>query len=80
MASGGSGRPKAGIEAITPYRIVIPGTIGGMLLFVSTDFARRRIERARERRAARAAAAQAVEAPPPPDASPAATEPDKKEP
>ena len=38
------------------YRVLIPGTIGTMLLFVSTDFLRRRIDRARERREAKAAA------------------------
>ena len=38
------------------YRILIPGTVGAMLLFVSTDFARRRIDRSRARRSARAAA------------------------
>jgi hypothetical protein len=27
------------------YRVLIPGTIGGMLLFVFTDYARRRIDR-----------------------------------
>ena len=33
------------------YRILIPGTVGGMLLFVGTDFVRRRIDRRRQRRA-----------------------------
>jgi len=32
------------------YAILIPGVVGGMLLFVGTDFARRRIDRRRERR------------------------------
>jgi hypothetical protein len=41
----------------TFYRFVIPGTLGGMTLFVLTDFTRRRVERAQKRRAARAAAA-----------------------
>jgi hypothetical protein len=41
------------------YRIVIPGTIGGMLLFVSTDFLRRRIDKAR--RAAKASDEKASE-------------------
>jgi len=40
------------------YRILIPGTVGAMLLFVSTDFLRRRIDRARQRRAAGAAPAR----------------------
>jgi hypothetical protein len=31
------------------YRILIPGVIGGMILFVATDLARRRVERRRER-------------------------------
>jgi hypothetical protein len=35
------------------YRILIPATIGGMLLFVSVDFARRLFDRARARRAAK---------------------------
>ena len=35
------------------YRILIPGTVGGMLLFVSTDFVRRRIDRSRARRSAK---------------------------
>jgi predicted CXXCH cytochrome family protein len=30
------------------YRIFIPGTVGGMLLFVGTDFVRRRIDRRRQ--------------------------------
>jgi len=30
------------------YRVLIPSTIGGMLLFVITDYARRRIDRRRE--------------------------------
>jgi nitrate/TMAO reductase-like tetraheme cytochrome c subunit len=38
------------------YRILIPGTVGGMLLFVSSDFVRRRIDRSRARRSANAAA------------------------
>jgi hypothetical protein len=36
------------------YRILIPGTVGGMLLFVSTDFVRRRIDRSRAQRSAKA--------------------------
>jgi hypothetical protein len=31
------------------YTVLIPVTIGGMLLFVLTDYARRRIDRRRER-------------------------------
>lgn len=38
------------------YRILIPGTVGGMLAFVSADFLRRRVDRARARRAAKAPA------------------------
>ena len=32
------------------YAILIPGVVGGMLLFVGTDVVRRRIDRRRERR------------------------------
>jgi hypothetical protein len=33
------------------YKVLIPGTLGGMALFVLTDFARRRVDARRERRA-----------------------------
>jgi predicted CXXCH cytochrome family protein len=35
----------------TLYKVLIPATVGGMLAFVSLDYARRRIDRARRRRA-----------------------------
>jgi hypothetical protein len=33
------------------YKILIPATVGGMLLFVGADFARRRVDRRRTARA-----------------------------
>jgi hypothetical protein len=35
------------------YKILIPATVGGMLLFVGTDFVRRRVDVARAAREAR---------------------------
>jgi hypothetical protein len=32
------------------YQILIPGVVGGMALFVASDFVRRRVERRRRRR------------------------------
>jgi hypothetical protein len=40
------------------YRILIPVTVGGMLLFVGADFARRRVDRRREARAKEPAKAE----------------------
>jgi hypothetical protein len=40
------------------YRILIPVTLGGMLLFVGADFARRRVDRRREARAKEPAGAE----------------------
>jgi predicted CXXCH cytochrome family protein len=40
------------------YRILIPVTLGGMLLFVGADFARRRVDRRREARAKEPAEAE----------------------
>jgi hypothetical protein len=56
------------------YKVLIPGTLGGMALFVLTDFARRRVDARRERRTR---ADEGGTEPPPPAGEGAAADGDK---